>query len=137
MVPEFSTKSRDEFDIYADPRIDAAGRVTVAINEKEAEDCGTLEEYKNEYAVAKASLKKRIPEFFETKQVVARYVDMFENITKITDANWYRDFDYEWTASDEFIETTRKHAKKVYEYVKTLEQKSEVTDSDFEQIFKQ
>ena len=26
VVSEFSTKSRDEFDIYTDPRIDAAGK---------------------------------------------------------------------------------------------------------------
>ena len=29
IVSEFSTKSRDEFDIYTDPRIDAAGKRTV------------------------------------------------------------------------------------------------------------
>ena len=29
VVSEFSTKSRDEYDIYTDPRIDAAGKRNV------------------------------------------------------------------------------------------------------------
>lgn len=119
------------------PRIDAAGRVTLATSDTEAEDCGTLEEYKKEYDNAKTSLETRIQGFYDEKQILSRYVAMFENIKKITDANWYRDFDYEWTASEEFVEKTRAYADKVNNYVKALEQKQTITEQDFELIFKQ
>ena len=117
------------------PKIDAADRVTLAESEKDIKDCGSLEQYKKDFEQAKKNVDARIEGFSDIKNVRSRYSETFENVKTVTDEKWIRDYEYEWTPSDEFMEKTKAHCDAVLEYINSLEAKTELTHEDITAIF--
>lgn len=116
-------------------RLDKAGRVSIIDDDGKAKDCGTLEEYKQSYFDARVSLEQKIPGFFETKTTLERFISIFENVKKVNDNNWFRDFKYDWTPDNEFITKTRDHTATVYNYLISLKNEQNLTDEHFKKIF--
>ncbi len=117
------------------PRIDAAGRVTIAQSDTKATDCGTLEDYKQSYYDAKMTVESKNQGFFEASKVLERFTEIFRNIKETNDKNWLRDFEYEWIPSDELIEKTRKYSDEIYNKITALSNSADIENS-LKEIFK-
>ena len=59
---------------------------------------------------------------------------MVASIKETNDSNWFREFDYKFVPSDEFIAKTRAYTDKIKVYVDSLAGK-EVSEQDIKQIF--
>ena len=118
------------------PRVDSADAITIATSSTEALSVGTLATYRDEYNKAKASLEKRIPDFFEAKNAAARYEKQFnEVLTKNSDKAKYTERGYKWVPSDDFINTTVNRSQEVYDKAKSLV-RDDVTKEEIKQLLK-
>lgn len=103
------------------PRVDSADGITIAVTSTEALSVGTLATYREEYDKAKASLEKRIPDFFEPKNVALRYEAQFKEVlTKNSDKAKYTERGYKWVPDDAFINTTVARSQTAYDIAKSL-----------------
>lgn len=111
------------------PRIDAAGMVTIAQNEKEALSGGSLEEYIGQYDKAKAAVLSRIPDFSEPKNLLLRVGDYIEEINEKNNADdaYSADKGYKWQPSEEFKQKTAQNSAALFARYSELAGKESVT----------
>ena len=118
------------------PKIDTAGRVTLAQSENNVVDCGTKEQYLSELESTRQAFADKNQGFFENQNTLARLEEIFANINQTNAKQWQRDgFEYDWTPSEQLVADTRDASQKVCDYIETLKQKSDITSADLTAIF--
>lgn len=118
------------------PKIDTAGRVTLAQSDDKITDCGSKEEYLQQLESTKQAFADKNQGFFETQNILSRFDKIFSNINETNAAEWKRDgFKYDWTPDSELVARTRNTSRQVCDYIQALLQKDVITCADLTAIF--
>lgn len=120
------------------PRVDIANNVTLETEDGKLLDCGTFDEYVSTYNTAYSNVSSRIEGFSDLKATADRILSIIEEIkTKNTNVDFYHDSEmgFDWTPTDEFINTTADNSEKLYNEAKRVADLETVTKEDLTALF--